>query len=219
MVEVMKITASSFKRSHAYTATLSSSNPAAGHHWPMPPPKPAGHSRANLGQSLLGSLLLSPGSWYAQVICAFQESVSLSFLSSGGSIMGLMATSSNRAYAIAKTAAPSDIQCTQSPWLFSSPLMTCTSTGDTQTQFCLSLCWFPVSWCTQGLFEPSKCLWRVLGLILNVVSPPYSLAEAPPLPLAMEYTAKSLQCHTAATPTQTILRGFSALWTCSISSQ
>ena len=37
MVEVMKTTATSFKRSHAGTATLSAPNPAAGHHQPMPP--------------------------------------------------------------------------------------------------------------------------------------------------------------------------------------
>ena len=36
-----------------------------------------GHSRASLGPSLVGSLLLSPGSWCTQVfVCALQESVS-----------------------------------------------------------------------------------------------------------------------------------------------
>ena len=64
MVEVMKIMATSFKRSHAYTATLSAPNPAAGHHRPMPLPETPGCSQANLGQSLVGSLLLSPGSCY-----------------------------------------------------------------------------------------------------------------------------------------------------------
>ena len=34
MVEVMKIMATSFKRSHAGTATLSAPDPAAGHHRP-----------------------------------------------------------------------------------------------------------------------------------------------------------------------------------------
>ena len=65
--------------------------------------------------------------------------------------------------------------CTQSPCPCGSPLLTCTSTGDAQTQFCLSL-WVPGSgvpgsWCTQGLFEPSKHLWREWGLILNAVLP------------------------------------------------
>ena len=48
---------------------------------------------------------------------------------------------------------------TQSPCSCGSPLLTHTSTGDAQTQFCLSLCGFSGSWCTQGLFEPSECLW------------------------------------------------------------
>ena len=53
----------------------------------------------------------------------------------------------------------------------SSPLLTRTSTGDTRAQFCLSLCGVSGSWCTQGLFEPSEGLWRLWGLILNVISP------------------------------------------------
>ena len=76
MVEVMKIMATSFKRSHAHTAALGAPDPAAGHR-PMPLPETPGHSRASLGQSLVGSLLLSPGSWFAQsFVCALQESVS-----------------------------------------------------------------------------------------------------------------------------------------------
>ena len=77
MVEVMKIMATSFKRSHACTATLTAPNPAAGHHQPTPPLKTPGHSWASLGQSLVGSRLLCPGSWCPQVfVCALQESVS-----------------------------------------------------------------------------------------------------------------------------------------------
>ena len=64
MVEVKKIMGTSFKRSHAHTSTLSVPNPAAGHHLPTPLPETPGHSQASLGQSLVGSLLLSPGSWY-----------------------------------------------------------------------------------------------------------------------------------------------------------
>ena len=95
VVEVMKIMATSFKRSHALTATLSAPNPAAGHHQPMPPPETRGHSWASLGQSLVGSLLLSPGSWCAQAcVCAIQESISQSCVSSGCSMVGLMVTSS-----------------------------------------------------------------------------------------------------------------------------
>ena len=80
-------------------------------------------------------------------------------------MVGLMVTSSKRAYAIPKSA------CTQGPCPCGSPLLTHTYTGDTQTQFCLSLCEVSGSWCTQGLFEPSECLWWRWGVTLNVNSP------------------------------------------------
>ena len=77
MVEVMKIMVTSFKRSHAHTATLTALNPAASHHRPTPPLETPGHSRASLGPSLVESLVISPGSWCAQdFVCALQESVS-----------------------------------------------------------------------------------------------------------------------------------------------
>ena len=63
------------------------------------------------------------------------------------------------------------VYCTQSPCPCSSPLLTCTSAADTQTQFCLSLCRVSGSWCAQGLFEPSQHLWQVWGLILNAILP------------------------------------------------
>ena len=67
----------SFQRFQAGTAALSAPNPAAVHRRPTPPPGTPGHPRASLGQSLVGSLLLSPGSWCAQgFVCALQESVS-----------------------------------------------------------------------------------------------------------------------------------------------
>ena len=61
--------------------------------------------------------------------------------------------------------------CTQSPYPCGSPLLTRTSTGDAQTQFHLSLCGVPGSWCPQGLLEASEHLWQEWGLILNVNSP------------------------------------------------
>ena len=77
MVEVVKIMVTYFKRSHAHTAALSAPDPAAGHHGPMPLPEITGHSQASLGQSLVESLLLSPGSWCTQgFACALQESFS-----------------------------------------------------------------------------------------------------------------------------------------------
>ena len=78
MMEIMKIMAASFKSSHAGTITLSAPSPAAGHHRPIPPLETPGQSQASLGQSLVGSLLLSSGSWCTQdFVCALQESVSL----------------------------------------------------------------------------------------------------------------------------------------------
>ena len=60
---------------------------------------------------------------------------------------------------------------TQSPRPCGSPLLTRTSTGDTQTLFFLSLCGILGSSCTQALFQPSESLQLVWGLILNVISP------------------------------------------------
>ena len=74
LVKIMKI---SFKRSNACTDALSSPNTAAGHCQPTPPLETPGYSRVSLGQSPVGSLLLSPQSWCAQgFICALQDSVS-----------------------------------------------------------------------------------------------------------------------------------------------
>ena len=107
MVQVMKIMEISFKRPHAHTAALSAPEPAAGHRWPTPPLESPGHSWASWGQSLVGSLLLSPGSWCAQAfVCALWESVSPVLYKSGSSMVGLMVTSSKRAYAIPRSAAP-----------------------------------------------------------------------------------------------------------------
>ena len=62
----MKKTATTFRRSCAGTIALSAPDPAPGHHRPTPPPETPGHLQTSLGQSLVGSLLLSPGSWCTQ---------------------------------------------------------------------------------------------------------------------------------------------------------
>ena len=54
-------------------------------------------------------------------------------------------------------------------WSFSFKIHT--SSGDTQTQFCLSLCGVSGSWYIEGIFGPSECLWWVWGLILNMILP------------------------------------------------
>ena len=105
MVEVIKIMETSFKRSHVSPATLSAPNPAAGHHQPTLLLEPPGHSQASLGQSLVVSLLLSPA--VHKVLFVPSKSLfSQSCVSSGSSMVGLMATSSKRAYAITKSAVP-----------------------------------------------------------------------------------------------------------------
>ena len=77
MVEVMMIIVTSFKRSHASTVTFSVPNPVAGHSRPTPLLETLGHSWASLDQSLMGSLLLFPGSWCTQgFVCCLQKSVS-----------------------------------------------------------------------------------------------------------------------------------------------
>ena len=153
----------SFKRSH--DALLHSApDPAAGPRRPTPPPETPGHSRASLGQSPVGSLLLSPGSGCTRFCCALQESISRCCVSSGGSMVGLMATSSKRAYTAPRSAAQSPCPCGR-------PLLSRSSAADTQTQFWLSLCGVPGSWCAQSMFEPSECLWQEWGLILNMMSP------------------------------------------------
>ena len=104
MVKVMKIMVTSFQRSYARTATLSVPNPVAGQLQPMSLPET--HGLASLGQSLVGSLLLCPGSWCKQCsVCALQECVSPVLGKSGGS-GGLMVTPSKSAYATPRSAAP-----------------------------------------------------------------------------------------------------------------
>ena len=106
MVEVMKIMATSLERSHARTGTLSAPNPAAGHCQPTPLQTPDTHRQVWV-ILLWGhcSFLLGPGAHKV----LFVPSKSLfpqSCVSSGSSVVGLMATSSKRAYAIPKSAAP-----------------------------------------------------------------------------------------------------------------
>ena len=109
MVEVMKIVVTSFRRSHASTATLSAPNPAAGHHQP----------------SLCWRLLDTPGQVWVSLLwghCSFllgpgmhkvlfvpSRSLLPQFcVSSGSPMVGLLA--SKRACAIPKSAAPSHTQ-------------------------------------------------------------------------------------------------------------
>ena len=90
----------------------------------------SGHSWASLGQSLVGSLVLSPESWCTQsFVCALQEFVSSTlckFWQLDGWVNGDL---------LQESLCHTQVYYTQSPCPCSSPLLTHTSTGDTQTQF------------------------------------------------------------------------------------
>ena len=159
-VDIVKIMVSSFKRSSARTE-LSAPDHAAGHHQPMPPPETPGHSWASLGQSFVGSLLLSPGSWCTKsFVCGLQESVSsvlCKFWWLYGGVDGNL---------LQVGLCHNQVSCTQSP------CRACTSTGDTQT------CKGRTDSVSVGspavhkvLFEPSRHFWLAWGLILNVIFP------------------------------------------------
>ena len=156
----------SFKKSHAPTVAFSACDLAAGHRRPTPLPESPGHSQAILGQCLVESLLLFPGSWCAQgSVFALQGSVSpvgCTFWRLYGGVNGKL---------LQEGLCHTQVCCTQSRCPCSSPLLTHTSTGDTQTQFCVSLCGVSGSRFAQGLFEPSERLCRLWGLILNIILP------------------------------------------------
>ena len=122
---------------------------------PLPTHASTGHSWASLGQSLVGSLLLSPGSWctrfclcpprvYFPVLCTLwqlYDGVSGDLLQEGLCHI--------------------QVCCTQSPC----PCGVEQSTADlylhrrwSDTVLSQSL-WVPGSRCAQGLFEPSEHLW------------------------------------------------------------
>ena len=106
-------------------------NPAAGHCRLTPLRETSGPSWTSLGQSLVGSLFLSPGSWYIQsFVCVLQESVF--------SVLGKFW----QLYCGVNGDILQEDFChthTQSPYPCGRPLLICTSTGNTPTQFFLSL--------------------------------------------------------------------------------
>ena len=106
MMEVMKRMVTSLKRPHARTAIVCAPDPAAGRHPPTPAPETPGHPQARLGQSPVGSLLLSPGSWCTRCCRALQESISQSCVRSGRSVVWLLVTFSRRTYATPTSRAP-----------------------------------------------------------------------------------------------------------------
>ena len=109
MVKVMKIMATSFKRSHAHTTALNAPDPAVGHPWPMPLLETPGHSQASLGHSLVGgghcSFLLGPGT-YKFLFVPSRSLFLQSCASFGSSMVRLAVTSFKRAYATPRSAVP-----------------------------------------------------------------------------------------------------------------
>ena len=84
-------------------------------------------------------------------------------------MVGLTMTSSKRTYSIPKSAGPLPLrQSTADLYLHRRHSNTVLS------QFSGGV---SGSWCAQGLFEPSECLWQVCGLILNVRSMSHSKLE------------------------------------------
>ena len=114
-------------------------------------------SQESLVQCLVGSLLLSPGSWCIQgSVCALPESVSpvlYKFWWLYGGVNGSL---------LQEGLCHTQVCCTQSPFPHGRPLLTRTSTGDTQTLRGRSGSVFVGSPGSHKLlFEPSECLWQV----------------------------------------------------------
>ena len=129
MVEVMKIMVISFKRSHAYPATLQQATTDPHLHWRLlDTHRPFwvsllwSHCSFLLGPGA-DKILLCPPRVYFPVLCKFWQL----YGGVNGDLLqeGLCCT---------------QVCCTQKPCPCGSPLLSCTSTGDTQTQFWLSLC-------------------------------------------------------------------------------
>ena len=91
------------------------------------------------------------------------------------SMVGLMVTSSERAYA---TCHVTQVCCNQSPCPHGRPLLTCTSAGDSQTlkgrsgSGSVKSLRLSVHKVFFFFFEPFEYLWNVWGLILNDFVPP-----------------------------------------------
>ena len=114
MVAVMKIMVTSFQRS---TASFSAPNLAAGHHRPTPPLETPGHSWQVWVSLLWGhcSFLLGPGA-HTVLFVPSKSLCPQPCVSSDGSMVVLMVTSSKRAYAILwstvpRAPAPAAVHC------------------------------------------------------------------------------------------------------------
>ena len=166
----------------------------------MPLPETLRHSWASLAQSLVGSLLLSPGSWFAQsFVCALLESVSLVLCKfwwlCGGVIGDLLQK------------VPCIFCCTQCPQPCSRPPPTHAFTGDSWTLpgksgsvFCGVTT--PFSWSTQlsvcALPESvsQSCVSSGASIVGKWQTPPRGLRPYPsllyPEPLSLQQSTTDL---------------------------
>ena len=115
----------------------------------------------------MGSLLLSPGSWFTQgFVCALQESVSpvlCKFWRLCGGVIGDL---------LQEGLCHTQVCCTQRPCPCGRPVLTCTFAGDTQTLIGRSGSVFVESpGMHKVLYESSEHFWWVWGLILNMTLP------------------------------------------------
>ena len=120
----------SFKRSHACTATLSAPNPAAGHSRPTPLPEtPHGHSSGTLtGKS--GSVscgVIAPFFWVLVCTRFCLSPPRVCFPSLVQALVALWWVNGNL---LQEGLCHTQVYCVQSPCPHSSPLLTCTSSGE-----------------------------------------------------------------------------------------
>ena len=130
--------------------------------WPMPLLETPGHLRASLSQSLVWSLLLSPGPREHKVLFVPSESVSPVLCKLWGLYGGVNGD------LLQEGLYHTQVYCTQSPCPCK---VHCWPPHEMLKQFCHSLCGVSVSWCTQRLLESPEHLWQVWALILNTISP------------------------------------------------
>ena len=181
----------------------------------MLPPKTPGHSQASLGYSLVGSLLLSPGSWCARgSVCALQESISPVLCKFWWLYGGLLVTSSKRAYAIHRSTAPRASSLLQQST--ADPYLLRRHPNIVLSQFLWGL-WVLV--CTRSVWA----LWASLMCMgfdskHDFVSPTILLVLLL-CPWTWDMSSKLLQHDIVAAPAPTILLGLLCPWMWGIASQ
>ena len=138
----------SFNMFHGHTATLSAPDPAAGHCQATPLLEIPGHWQSSLGQSLVGSLLLFLGPGVHTILFVPSKSLfpqSCDWGKLWWLCVGLMVTSTKRAYATPRSAAPRD----PAPAVGHCSPISLQETN-TQKQVWLSLCGTLDSWWWTG---------------------------------------------------------------------